>query len=731
MGAHRPKAVDGSAIASTPRGLTGGDGWRATKRPSGPLGDLDPEVFRRHGHEVVDWIAGFLEAPERYPVLARVKPGDVRGALPTTAPDGPEPLDRVLADFERVILPGHHALEPPGLLRLLRHQRLRARDPRRAPLRRAERQRHALAHVAGRHGAGGGRPRLAAEAPRPARRLPRRHLRHGVHLDALRARGGARGRRARRPGAGDGRALRHPAAPRLHVRAGPQLRREGRDRPRLRARGRSEDPDRRASSGWTRPRSRARSPRTARRAGGPSRCARRSGPPGRRASTRCRRSPTSPRARGSGSTSTPRTAGSRPSCPSGARCWPAAIAPTRSSSTRTSGSSRPSTARRSSAGDPTCCKRAFTLVPSFLQTPEGSAVENYMDWGPQLGRRFRALKLWMVLRAFGRSGIEARLREHMRLGAAVRRVGRRRSGLGADRPRPVQHGRLPAPAPGLGGRRPAAQRAERAAPRGRERLGRGVPVPRGPGRALRAPPRHRQHPDGGAPRAAGVGDPPGRGAPPRRPAGHRRRQRSRRPPRQDALPLDGDVGRARGPDRGTHQALRRLHGGRPRRPPGRGGRALRLPRPERRREVHDAPDALRHPRADRRDRTRARHRPPAGARAHQGRHRLHVAALLALRRPVGGREPRLLRDGLRRAGAAPARAHRPDDPAGRPGRPRGHAGGPAVGRLPPAAGAGLRPRPRAPAHVPRRADGRRRPGVAPHVLGADPAPRRQRRHRAW
>ena len=71
----------------------------------GPLGDLDPEVFRRYGHEVVDWIAGFLESPERYPVLARVKPGDVRGALPTTAPDGPEPLDRVLADFERVIFP--------------------------------------------------------------------------------------------------------------------------------------------------------------------------------------------------------------------------------------------------------------------------------------------------------------------------------------------------------------------------------------------------------------------------------------------------------------------------------------------------------------------------------------------------------------------------------------------------------------------------------------------------
>ena len=49
---------------------------------AGPLGDLDPEEFRRHGHAMVDWIAGFLAAPERYPVLARVKPGDVRGVLP-------------------------------------------------------------------------------------------------------------------------------------------------------------------------------------------------------------------------------------------------------------------------------------------------------------------------------------------------------------------------------------------------------------------------------------------------------------------------------------------------------------------------------------------------------------------------------------------------------------------------------------------------------------------------
>ena len=51
------------------------------------LGDLDPETFRRHGHQVVDWIADYLAHPERVPVLSRVKPGEVRAALPPEPPE--------------------------------------------------------------------------------------------------------------------------------------------------------------------------------------------------------------------------------------------------------------------------------------------------------------------------------------------------------------------------------------------------------------------------------------------------------------------------------------------------------------------------------------------------------------------------------------------------------------------------------------------------------------------
>lgn len=65
--------------------------------------------------------------------------------------------------------------------------------------------------------------------------------------------------------------------------------------------------------------------------------------------------------------------------------------------------------------DPAVARRAFSLVPDYLVTPEGESVTNLMDYGPALGKRFRSLKLWFVLRSFGAEGIAARIREHVRL----------------------------------------------------------------------------------------------------------------------------------------------------------------------------------------------------------------------------------------------------------------------------------------------------------------------------
>ena len=65
---------------------------------------------------------------------------------------------------------------------------------------------------------------------------------------------------------------------------------------------------------------------------------------------------------------------------------------------------------------PDVLKRAFSLVPEYLKTAEDSSVENLMDYGIQLGRRFRALKLWFIIRYFGVNGIIERLREHIHLG---------------------------------------------------------------------------------------------------------------------------------------------------------------------------------------------------------------------------------------------------------------------------------------------------------------------------
>ncbi len=67
---------------------------------------MSAEEFRKHGKQVIDWIADYLAEVESYPVRAQVRPGQVRGALPSHPPEGGESFDQILADLNRVILPG-------------------------------------------------------------------------------------------------------------------------------------------------------------------------------------------------------------------------------------------------------------------------------------------------------------------------------------------------------------------------------------------------------------------------------------------------------------------------------------------------------------------------------------------------------------------------------------------------------------------------------------------------
>ena len=67
---------------------------------------MGPEEFRKHGHAVVDWIANYYSKLESFPVLSQVEPGEIRRSLPKTAPLEGEEFDIILSDVEKLILPG-------------------------------------------------------------------------------------------------------------------------------------------------------------------------------------------------------------------------------------------------------------------------------------------------------------------------------------------------------------------------------------------------------------------------------------------------------------------------------------------------------------------------------------------------------------------------------------------------------------------------------------------------
>ncbi len=93
---------------SSSKASTGSDGH--------PLGDLDPEEFRTAGHEAIDWIADYLARIEDYPALSRARPGSIRRKLQAHPPEKPEPLSRILEDFRRLIVPGITHWNHPGFM---------------------------------------------------------------------------------------------------------------------------------------------------------------------------------------------------------------------------------------------------------------------------------------------------------------------------------------------------------------------------------------------------------------------------------------------------------------------------------------------------------------------------------------------------------------------------------------------------------------------------------------
>jgi aromatic-L-amino-acid/L-tryptophan decarboxylase len=67
---------------------------------------LDNNDFRRHAHDMVDWMANYLETVDERPVRAQVQPGDIAAQLPAAAPDTGEDMTDIMADFEKIVVPG-------------------------------------------------------------------------------------------------------------------------------------------------------------------------------------------------------------------------------------------------------------------------------------------------------------------------------------------------------------------------------------------------------------------------------------------------------------------------------------------------------------------------------------------------------------------------------------------------------------------------------------------------
>jgi aromatic-L-amino-acid decarboxylase len=383
------------------------------------LGDMDPEAFRRHAHQAVDWIVDYLSHPERYAVLPDLQPGEIRAALPGSPPEQPESMEAILADFETKIVPGTTHWNHPGFF--------------------------AYFAITG-SGPGILGELLAATLNANAmlwRTAPAATELEAVALDWLR-------QLLDLPESFEGVINDTASSSTLYALAAAREAVVGLEARRRGLAGRSDTPRLKLYCS-TETHSSIEKAAIVLGVG-------QDGVEKIPVDTEFRMDPAA------------LEAAIRRDLAAGAR--PFAVVPTIGTTSTTSIDPVPAVAdlaeryglwlhvdaayggplailperREVLAGveradsmvvnphkwlftpidcsvlycrRPEVLRRAFSLVPEYLQTPGSPEARNLMDYGTSLGRRFRALKLWMILRYFGAEGIRARLREHLRLTALL------------------------------------------------------------------------------------------------------------------------------------------------------------------------------------------------------------------------------------------------------------------------------------------------------------------------
>ena len=166
---------------------------------------MDHDDLRHWSKRAADWAHDYHATLRNRPVRAQTTPGATAARLPRSAPEAPEPIEAIFADFASIVPDAHDPLAAPALLRLFPRQCRTRLDAGRTARQCHRGAGDAVADLAGRDRDRGGDDRLAGRRARPARPLHRHHPRQRHHRDAVRGADHARtrarlGRQRRRAG---------------------------------------------------------------------------------------------------------------------------------------------------------------------------------------------------------------------------------------------------------------------------------------------------------------------------------------------------------------------------------------------------------------------------------------------------------------------------------------------------------------------------------------------------